>query len=78
MKWDDACDDRDGLLHYRTLRARAPEGLTAKSVMVVTVVTTGHLSIHALSASSRPGRPTIQAGHNLLRPLGRGIGPERP
>jgi hypothetical protein len=53
MKWNDACDDRDGLLHYRALRARAPEGLTAKSDMVVTVVTTVPPFLHGTPTGRR-------------------------
>ncbi len=37
----DRRDERDGLRHYAFLRARAPEGSTAKCVTVVTVVTGG-------------------------------------
>jgi hypothetical protein len=39
MKRRDACDDRDGRLHYRLLRARARERLTQNCVTSVTSVT---------------------------------------
>lgn len=39
MKIGDERDERDAFFLYQLLHARAPEGSTAKSVTVVTVVT---------------------------------------
>jgi hypothetical protein len=62
MMGSDDRDDRDGLLHYRALRARAPEGLSAKSVMVVTVVTEAIFPFHGPSGELWAVYLKVQAG----------------
>jgi hypothetical protein len=54
MMGSDACDDRDGLLYYRALRARAPEGSTAETVTVVTVVTVVTEAVFLLHGRFKP------------------------
>jgi len=62
MTGSDERDERDGLFYYRALRARAPEGLSAKSVMVVTVVTEAILPLHGPSGELWAVYLKIQAG----------------
>jgi hypothetical protein len=65
MMIGDERDDHDAFLRYRFLRARAPEGLTPKSVMVVILVT-----VHPMGCRGK--RVENAGGGN--QPLGGGSG----
>jgi hypothetical protein len=65
MMIGDGRDDHDAFLCYRFLRARAPEGLTAKSVTVVTIVIGKPVCCGGKKSKNVGGDfPRIQAGCN--------------